>query len=268
MANCLKCQRQLTGRQLRFCSKKCANDWHNANQVWSERPDREFHNARQQARYQADPEAAAARMRKWRAEHPELQKAIERRHRIKCAEKIKEQSAQWREQNRQNLRDRAISLYYETREKTPWKHILRSRYRDALKRGLPFTLTPEWAAERWTGRCEITDIPFNLTNFSPGFYSPSIDRIDPKLGYVPDNCRFILLAVNSFKNTATDQDMYEVAKLLISRLKLAPLEVKTPGTRHTFCCHYIVADNHHALLSDLPQRHQRIEPAEIKRRIL
>jgi len=154
-------------------------------------------------------------MRKWRADHPEMQKAIAHRHRIKHAQKVKDQSAKWRDANRAHLQDRAVLFYYQTREKTPWKHILRSRFRDALKRGIAFELTPEWAAERWTGRCELTNIPFDLTNFVPCFYSPSIDRIDNAKGYSTDNCRFVLLAINGFKSTGTDEDMLNAAKSLI-----------------------------------------------------
>lgn len=49
-----------------------------------------------------------------------------------------------------------------------------------------------------TGRCELTGLPFNMTA-SPlrAWNSPSIDRIDPKLGYTIDNVRFIVWALNS-----------------------------------------------------------------------
>lgn len=53
----------------------------------------------------------------------------------------------------------------------------------------------------------------------PRFFSPSIDRIVPALGYTPENCRFILWAVNAFKHDGTDDDMYRVAEALIAARK-------------------------------------------------
>jgi len=186
--------------------------WHNDRQVWLERPDRELHNARKKAA----PEQQAERMRAWRAKNPEAQKAIERRRRENHGPSLKEQNAEWRAKNREYLLERAQMIHYQTRANTPWKHILRSRFRDALKRGIPFELTAHWAEARWTGRCELSGIPFDLTRSVSGFYSPSIDKIIPELGYLPDNSRFVLFAINSFKNNGTDEDVFNAAKCLIS----------------------------------------------------
>jgi len=46
------------------------------------------------------------------------------------------------------------------------------------------------------GFCELTGIAFDL-NGSRSFNSPSIDRIDPSLGYTYDNIRIICFAMNS-----------------------------------------------------------------------
>jgi hypothetical protein len=215
---CLQCPAPLVPGRRKFCSHKCAMNWHNERQVWSERADRERHNARKKNRYWEDPEAARARMQKWRDEHPDMQKVIERRNRVENAEAIKQQSAEWRERNREHLRDRAQLFHLQTRQKTPWKDILRSAFRRALEKGLPFDLTPEWAASRWTGQCEVTDIPFTLTNTKSGFYSPSIDKIEPLKGYVQGNCRFVLFSVNSFKGPGTDEDMLVVARAIMAKL--------------------------------------------------
>lgn len=94
---------------------------------------------------------------------------------------------------------------------------MRSRFRSALEKGLPYSLTPEWAESRWTGRCEVTDIPFNLLATKSDFYSPSIDRISPELGYTPENSRFVLFALNSFKNVGTDADVLRVARIIVEK---------------------------------------------------
>jgi len=46
-------------------------------------------------------------------------------------------------------------------------------------------------------------------------YSPSIDRIDNSKAYTPDNCRFVLNCVNSFKHDGTDADIYRIAEALL-----------------------------------------------------
>jgi hypothetical protein len=197
--------------------------WHNARAVpWKERADRHEHNMRQRARYRENPEAGAAKLRAWRAKNPEAQKAIERRHREKNGDTLRARNKEWREENRQLAAAISQRVYYETRFKTPWREIVRSAFRRALDKGLPFSLTNDWAKKTWTGRCALTDIPFELTNSKSGFYSPSIDQIDAGVGYTPENSRFVLFSINGFKSNGTDEDMIKAAKCLISHQKLAP----------------------------------------------
>lgn len=68
----------------------------------------------------------------------------------------------------------------------------------ARKRGIKYDLDGEVAEIQRridVGRCEITGVPFDL---SPGkkWNSPSIDRIDPIMGYVPGNVRVVCQAMN------------------------------------------------------------------------
>lgn len=214
---CLQCSNPIGPERRKFCSQKCALKWHNAQIPWSEKPGRAAANARAKDRYWQDPEVARAKMRKWRERNPRAHEIIVKRAKVKNAAAIKQQSAEWRERNREHLRVRSSALYYETREKTPWKDIVRSAFRRALAKDLPFDLTADWAKARWTGCCEITGIPFVLTNTTSGFYSPSIDRIEASKGYTQDNCRFALFSVNSFKGPGTDEDMLSVAKAIVAK---------------------------------------------------
>jgi len=46
-------------------------------------------------------------------------------------------------------------------------------------------------------------------------YAPSIDRIDPSLGYVPDNCRIVCQRYNLWKGQAADdKEIIEFARLV------------------------------------------------------
>jgi hypothetical protein len=96
---------------------------------------------------------------------------------------------------------------------TPWKVMLSSARARAARKGIEFDLDDDWAEARWTGYCELTGI-----EFQPGtkFWAASLDRIDNSRGYVKDNCRFVLNAVNLFKGSATDEEMFAVAQALVS----------------------------------------------------
>ena len=93
--------------------------------------------------------------------------------------------------------------------------------RRSIRKNIPFNLDGEWIDKHWTGRCELTNIPFiiGLGTSKKTVYSPSIDRIKPELGYTKGNCRFVLWGVNAFKGVGTDKDMYKIANALIDERK-------------------------------------------------
>lgn len=73
----------------------------------------------------------------------------------------------------------------------------------AREKGLPFTLNMDWAlaeVDASDHRCPLTGIRFCTDNPSGSYmhpYAPSIDRIDPKAGYTPWNCRVVSFAINA-----------------------------------------------------------------------
>jgi hypothetical protein len=107
----------------------------------------------------------------------------------------------------------------QTRLDIPWKPLLRRAEARAEIKKVAFALTPEWARARWTGNCEVTGLEFRIgqRGSGPKVWGPSIDRIKPELGYVPDNCRFVLWAINAFKNTGTDEDMILIARAICDK---------------------------------------------------
>jgi hypothetical protein len=110
---------------------------------------------------------------------------------------------------------------HKTRITSPWAGLLISAKSRARMKKLTFDLTKEWAAQRWTGFCEISKLPFFLEKrgWGPHPYSPSIDRKDREKGYTQENCQFVLWAINTIKHIGTDEEMYILAEAIIKNKK-------------------------------------------------
>jgi endogenous inhibitor of DNA gyrase (YacG/DUF329 family) len=184
---CAECGRTAIARQKkalprRFCSTGCKNAHHN---------------------------------REWQAAHQDQVRAY-RRSPTRMA-KNRERSLAFYAANRDTVREVMRGRYQATRSNTPWRTLLMGAKSRAKEKVLPFDLTEEWAADRWTGRCEITGIAFivGAPRKSPRSFWPSIDRIEAELGYTQDNCRFILHAVNALKGDGTMDDMRKVVDAIV-----------------------------------------------------
>lgn len=137
----------------------------------------------------------------------------------------------WVAKNRRRMIAHQIRYNHDEMRRYPWRSMVRSTRKRAAKEGIPHALDFAWAEKRWTGRCEITGIPFALPEERYGRKNrnlfPSIDKIDPSRGYMPDNCRFVLFAVNVFKGDSTDEQMFEIA----NAISVSPVRIRhTPGT--------------------------------------
>ena len=93
----------------------------------------------------------------------------------------------------------------------------------AVSRQIAFLITMadmEAIAERCDGKCEISGIPFNETKYGDARtrpFAPSLDRINPKLGYIPANCRFVCVAVNYAMGDWGEAVLKQVAAAVISK---------------------------------------------------
>lgn len=140
--------------------------------------------------------------------------------REKYAENRVEAAAQrrkWVLDNYQVSLESGRKAYYKSRGVSPWLVALQSAKARCKKSDVAFSLTPAWAKERWTGKCEITGIEFVVSKRpAPFLFSPSLDRIEPAQGYTPENCRFVLFAVNAMKGSGTDIDVLTIAQAIVS----------------------------------------------------
>jgi hypothetical protein len=137
---------------------------------------------------------------------------------VPCRDRyLRETKPDWQKQRLAKNRENSREWHRRTRQNSPAKVLLDGVKKRAKKRNLTFDLTLEWAEARWTGRCELTDIPFELGRSKLGPLSPSVDKIDPTKGYLKENCRIILLAINWMKSSGTDAQMYSVAEALLAK---------------------------------------------------
>lgn len=92
---------------------------------------------------------------------------------------------------------------------------LGNQYRDTKRRakrdGVPFSLTLDWFVENTPERCPVLGIKLCQGADSPRDLSPSVDRLVPERGYVPDNCRIISWRANRLKSNATPEELMAVA---------------------------------------------------------
>lgn len=130
-------------------------------------------------------------------------------------------------------RDEALELYRQiastglSSERSPleWATEIHKRQSAGAKqRGIEFTVTIEQLAsmlEAQNNACALTDIAFS--NFKPPGarirpWAPSIDRIDPKRSYSPDNCRIVCAFVNVALNEFGEEIFFGILEKMMRRV--------------------------------------------------
>lgn len=128
-------------------------------------------------------------------------------------EKINLKQKEWRENNADYRKQKRL----EKRREDPRKTILYSAKHRAIKKGLDFNLTlddiiiPEI--------CPVLGISLDLYQDTQKRSSPSLDRIDPKLGYTKDNVQVISWLANTMKQDADKEHLLKFAKWVFEKFK-------------------------------------------------
>ena len=127
---------------------------------------------------------------------PERKRQYARERREKLRDRLNQKSAEWRLQNRDQVNERNRQRRLSKRAMCL---VAAARIRSRNK-GIPFSLNEldvcllQQAID--TGLCQLSGIPFNLERGRCAT-SPSLDRIDPKLGYISGNVRVVCHAINA-----------------------------------------------------------------------
>ena len=99
-------------------------------------------------------------------------------------------------------------------------HSLNSAMRSRCKKkGLECTISVDYIAKKIAGGvCEVTGIPFDLstdgTRVNNRSFCPSVDRIDPSLGYTEDNVQIVVWIYNRAKGVCGHGDVMKLVEAL------------------------------------------------------
>ncbi len=144
------------------------------------------------SKYDASKEARAyyrEYARNWRKNNLERSRASAKRHYEKNRDKIIEQQRSWRARRTEG-------------------YLLSAARRRAKSRGIPFNLSvddiciPE--------RCPVLGLPIDRNAAKWADNTPSLDRVDPRKGYVKGNVRVISRRANLLKNDATTDELWNL----------------------------------------------------------
>ena len=104
----------------------------------------------------------------------------------------------------QTPRGRTCSLYMTTKSR-------------AKKLNVAFDLDKYWIETRLiAGVCEVTGLEFDLTvGCGRGPFTPSIDRVEARAGYIKENCRVVCWSLNSAMGTWGLEPVLEIAATLL-----------------------------------------------------
>lgn len=114
---------------------------------------------------------------------------------------------------------RLYSLEYNRTRVTNEQRLLRSAKDRARKLDLPFSIS--LADIQIPERCPLLDVPIVRGKGKPCAQSPSLDRIDPALGYVPGNVWVISYRANAIKQDATPAELALLTRRLLEKTEWA-----------------------------------------------
>ena len=173
-------------------------------------------------------EKSAAYQRKYRAEHPEQVRRLDRERNKRDNEKRTAYKRQYYQEHKADIAARN-KAYYEAHKEE--RSVSNRRYREAnvgrimliaakertRKQGLPeCDLTVGYIESIIPECCPILGIKLEIGKGTAQPYSPSLDRIEPYLGYVQGNVQVISNRANMMKTDASWDELRAFAEWVLS----------------------------------------------------
>lgn len=134
---------------------------------------------------------------------------ITRRYVARNAAKAKAATKEWRDANRDHYR----ALGQAWRRKNLVRALVMEAKARAKKRGIEFSIV--WQDVPPIGSaCPLLGYPFTGHRSGRSLTSPSLDRINPKLGYVKGNVWIVGYRANLIKNDGTAEEHESIARAM------------------------------------------------------
>lgn len=107
------------------------------------------------------------------------------------------------------------------RKENPKAEMLRRAKKRSNVRNLDFSITEEDI--EIPANCPVFGEPLEFSNSrSINRFAPSLDRVNPSLGYVKDNIEVISYKANAMKSDATSEELQLFALWVLEKVQLTP----------------------------------------------
>jgi len=128
--------------------------------------------------------------------------------------------ARWRERNPEKSRANARASMAKWRAANPARAMLRAAQYRAQQAGVPCTITEQDI--HIPDKCPVSGCGRSFNDNSDDSKrnaTPSLDKYDPRLGYIPGNVWVICFTCNSFKRDLTGEEFVSYGMNLIQSFK-------------------------------------------------
>lgn len=143
-------------------------------------------------------------------------------------EENKQKQLNYRKNNKNKIKDfekrpsrkkKNLLWWEKTKENNPHLSIYYSARRRSKINNIICSITPEDVLQKYPkdGNCPILGMKLIINNKHAGDNSPTLDRIIPSLGYVPDNIIIISYRANRIKNNALIEDLEKIINFYESK---------------------------------------------------
>ena len=143
----------------------------------------------------------------------EKRAAYQTEWRLKNKDRSNAATYRWREKNKEKFNQLTRENAKVRLSKDPRQQMLANSRIRAKKRGEPHTITKEDIVV--PEFCPVLGLRLQVGQGVLSPESPSLDRRDPKLGYVPGNVWVISHRANSMKNDASPAELVRFAKAVL-----------------------------------------------------
>ncbi len=120
-------------------------------------------------------------------------------------ELLRKKAKQYYEENLETRKEYSLGVYRRIKNSNPERIMYSSAKARAKKRGLEFSISLEDIILPIV--CPILQIILVVNTGKVKDDSPTLDRVDNRLGYIKGNVRVISYKANRLKNSLTEQDL-------------------------------------------------------------